>query len=63
MLTATLNWFTSSLLISDPENGIRQPVAEGIIVLELLEELRVVGEKRGDDALERFVVLNAGVLL
>ncbi len=33
-----------SVLVGHAENGVRQPVAEGIVVLELLEQLGVVGE-------------------
>ena len=40
-------------LVSHSEHGVRQPVAERIIVLELLEMLGVVGDERGDDPLGR----------
>lgn len=49
-------------LLCNAENRIRQPAAERLVVLELFEELGVVGEECGDDALERFVVLDLGVL-
>jgi hypothetical protein len=39
-----------------------RPMTEGLIVLELLEELRVVNEKRGDHPLERLVVLDSRIL-
>jgi hypothetical protein len=38
--------------------GVRQPASERLVVLELLEELRVVFEQRGDHSLERLVVLD-----
>lgn len=52
----------TSLLIRHPKNRIRQPAAECLIVLELLEELRVIFEHRCDHAFQRFVVLYASVL-
>ena len=51
-----------SVFVGHPKNRVREPAAEGIVVLELLEELGVVFEQRGDDALERFVVLDVGIL-
>ena len=49
-------------VIGYPENRVRQPVAERFIVLELLEKLGIIGEKRRDDTFKRLVVFNASVL-
>ena len=52
----------NSSFVCHTEDGVRKPVAEGFVVLELLEELRVVFEHRGEDALESLIVLDLGVL-
>src|SRR5690606_17918685 len=44
------------------ENRIRQPSPEALVVAEVLEEVRVIGEEVDDHPLERAVVLDSGVL-
>jgi len=44
------------------EHGVGEPFSERVVVAELFEELRVVTQKRGHHANERFVVFDAGVL-
>ena len=54
--------FAKSFLIGHAEDRVCQPSAERLVVLELLKELGVVLEHRGDHSFERLVVLDAGVL-
>jgi len=49
-----------SLLVSHPKHRLGQPATEGLVVLELFEELRVVFEHRRDHPLQRLVVLDPG---
>ena len=49
-------------LISHFKHRICKPAAEGFVVLELLEELRIIFEERGDDTLQCLVVLDLSIL-
>lgn len=51
------------LFVGQTEHGIRHPALEGLVVHELLEQLRVVVEYSRHHAAEGFVMLNARVLL
>src|SRR5882724_3371107 len=51
------------LLIRHPEHGVRQPALEARVVAEQTEQIGVVLHQPDDDAPERLVVLDPGVLL
>ena len=61
-LFPTFNLFATLLFVRHPKNRISQPMPEGLVILELLKELGVVFEERGNDSSERFVVLDLGIL-
>ena len=49
--------------IREPKHRVRQPALEGLVVLQLLEELRVVLHERHDHPFQGLVVPDASVLL
>ena len=51
----------SSLFMGHPKYGIGQPATEGLVVLELLEELGVVFKHRRHNAAQRLIVLQTGI--
>jgi hypothetical protein len=55
-------WLDGLVVISDAEYCIGKPVTERLIILKLLEELSIIGEKCRNDALQCFVVLDSCVL-
>ena len=50
------------LVVVDGEDGVLKPPLEGRVVLELLEQLGVVGKEAPHDALQGLVVFDPGVL-